>query len=129
MSTYVYVLLEVYQNNHWIHVGDFVHDEEYDFALVPINIAPDSWGKFNFAVYYEASKEKDLPPDLSTPLKIFINTHWPTPNRPSWMTVAEMRAFYDRDYNGRFAHFDFEKLANQFDLPEAHIRIIFWADQ
>lgn len=129
MGSSVYAFLEVYRNEGWIYPGAFVHDEAYDFALVPVNIAPASWGKFNFGVYYEASKERGFPDDMSAALKRFVDVYWEEANRPSWMTVAEMRGFYEGDGNGRFAHLDFEAMASRFDLPENHIRVVFWADQ
>lgn len=129
MSTTVYAFLEIFDDDGWRFAGNFVEDEAYDFELVPENIAPASWGKFNFAVYYNASGEKGLPPDASPSLRQFIGRCWPSQNRPSWMTIAEMRAFYESDQDHRYAHFDFERLASAFDLPEAHIRVVFWAEQ
>jgi hypothetical protein len=129
MGTRVYAFLEVFVKNRWLYTGDFIHDEEYDFALVPKNIAPESWGAFNFAVYYEASKEKGFPSDMSAALLNFVDTYWEWANRPSWMTVAEMRAFYEADKDGRFAHIDFETISSRFKLPEAHIKVVLWADQ
>ncbi len=129
MGTAVHAFVEILSDNRWIYVGDYAHDDEYNFALVPKNIAPESWGKFNFAVYYEASGEKGFPDDLSAALKSFINRYWERSNRPSWMTVAEMRAFYEADQDGRYAHLDFEGIASQFNLPEDQIRVVFWVDQ
>ena len=129
MGTNVYAFLEIKQSNQWVFAGQFVADDEYGGELVPQNIAPASWGKYNFAVYYEASGEKGFPPDLSTAVRQFVATHWPEANRPSWMTVADMRQFYESPDSSQYAHLDFETLAQPHDLPETDIRIVFWADQ
>jgi len=129
MGTIVYAYLEICDGDKWRFAGNLVKEEAYGGELVPENIAPESWGKYNFAVYYEASLEKGLPADLSLTLKQFTNQYWPDQNRPSWMTVAEMREFYNPEENKQFAHLNFEGFAQQFDLPENQIRVVFWADQ
>ncbi|MEZ5589303.1 MAG: hypothetical protein R3F53_00720 [Gammaproteobacteria bacterium] len=129
MSSYIYAFWEIFENGAWEYAGEYIKDEEYAFALVPKNSAPDSWGKYNFSIYYETSGEKGFPADLSEVLKAFIANYWKEANRPSWMTVAEMKDFYNKDTCGRFAHFDFQSMERKYHKPDEAVRVVFWADQ
>ncbi|MCO5197866.1 MAG: hypothetical protein M9941_09010 [Anaerolineae bacterium] len=129
MSTYVYMFWEVREAGAWTYVGKFIHDIEYDGALVPQNSAPDSWGKYNFSVYYAVSGERGFPDDLSETLQNFVNTYWVDANRPSWMTIEEMRAFYEQEGSEQYAHIDFETIQQENGHQSSDIRLVFWADQ
>lgn len=128
MSTSMYAFVEVLEDGAW-RVADRSGAEESGSDPIPRNIAPSSWGKFNFAVYYQASGEKGLPEDMSGELAKYVRTHWEWVNRPSWMTMKEMRTFFEKDKPGRYAHLAFEELAGELDASEAEVRVVFWADQ
>lgn len=128
MGTRMIAIVEVKKCGGWILGHSLQTDCDYD-ELVPRNIAPESWGKFNFAVYYEKSGEKDFPKDMSLELKKFIENHWPEANRPSWMSFREIKDFDEEDSAGRYAHLDIELFAEFADKCDEEIRVIFWADQ
>ncbi len=129
MGSVMYAYLEIFRDKSWVLADELEVSCEFDNTLVPKNIAPSSWGKFNFTVYYETSGEKGFPDDISLALQDFVQVHWQWANRPSWMTIKEIRDFYDNDAEGRFSHLDFEALASKYNAPETHLRVVFWADQ
>ena len=129
MSTQMIAVVEIKECSSWILGHALQLDCDYGDELIPQNIAPESWGKFNFAVYYEKSGEKDFPEDMSLDLKRFVDTHWPEANRPSWMSLREIKDFLKDDTAGRYAHLDIEVFAEFADFCDEEIRVIFWADQ
>lgn len=93
------------------------------------NMAPESWGQFNFRVYYEQSQERGLPQDLSPGLRTIIDQFFGGQiNRPSWMTLAEIIDFYHQDKSGRYAHLDWVILNSIQAHQQQDIRVVFWAD-
>jgi len=128
MSICVYAYLERRGSGGWLLADRLAADDGFEGHLVPLNIAPRSWGSFNFAVYYEASGERDLPADISDALRAFIDHHGIEPNRPSWWTVAEAHRFQLADHEQRFAHFDTNGLLARSNEGGLDLRIVFWAD-
>lgn len=129
MSTTVYMFWEVRRHGEWQFAGECVHSDEYDHVLVPQNIAPESWGKYNFSIYYAVSGERGFPNNLSDALRLFVDQFWQDANRPSWMTVEEIRAFYEEAGSEQYAHVDFESILQQHHLQPDDMRLVFWADQ
>lgn len=126
MSTEVYAFIEVLKTSGWVLFQDF----EKPHHQPPYNLAPFSWGDYNFTKYYEASGEKGFPKDLSCELKQIIQGQqheWGVDaiNRPSWMTITEVLSFYQSDNKNQYAHFDIDFLMeiNQQEL----IRVVFWS--
>ncbi len=129
MSTRVFAYWETLTGSAWELLEAVSAEEEFGHALVPHNAAPSSWGSYNFRIYYHASGERDLPDDLSAELRTFIQKHWDYVNRPSWMSLAEIVAFYEQDADHRYAHIPFEHLLTDGAVPPPPIRLVFWADQ
>jgi hypothetical protein len=132
MSVQMWAFLERKCNGRW-ELVDIPACPERDAAatdsdIAPTNIAPPSWGKFNFNHYYALSGDRDLPDDLSTPLRAYVDRHWPEPNRPSWMSLAEIAQHATADRDGRYAHLDWETLLKQGHADVNDLRVIFWAD-
>ena len=123
----MYAVVEIFDGEAWQLAHPLEASCDYNGDLVPKNIAPESWGKYNFKIYYEASAERDFPEDMSLDLKAFVLNHFEWPNRPSWMTLAEITQFFESDIESRCAHLDFESLQKQFDVPADQLRIVFWA--
>ncbi|WP_154224190.1 hypothetical protein [Marinicella rhabdoformis] len=99
----------------------------------PYNFAPDSWGEYNFNIYYQQSGEKGLPKDLSIGLQQTIETQLDlynddALNRPSWMSLDELINFYQSDVDYQYAHFDLEYLQQLKDKLNADIRVVCWAE-
>jgi hypothetical protein len=120
---------EVRDEGEWQFAGEFVRGDEYDGVLVPQNAAPESWGKTNFSIYYAVSGERGFPDNLSATLRLFVDRFWRDANRPSWMTVEEMRAFYEKAGSEQYAHVDFESILQKQQQQPDDIRLVFWADQ
>ena len=129
MGTRMIAVVEIKECRSWILGHALQTDCDYGDELVPRNIAPESWGKFKFAVYYEKSGEKDFPEDMSLDLKRFVDKHWPEANRSSWMSLREIKGFYEEDSAGRYAHLDIEQFWEFADFSNEEIRVISWADQ
>ena len=129
MATRMIAIVEAKECDRWLLAHNLQTDCNYGEEMVPRNIAPESWGKFNFAVYYEKSGEKDFPEDISLELKKFIENQWPEANRPSWMSLREIKQFYEEDSACRYAHLDIEQFLEFADFSDEEIRVIFWADQ
>ena len=66
---------------------------------------------------------------MSEVLKAFIARYWKEANRPSWMTVAEMKDCYNKKDSEQFAHFDFQSMEKKYHKPDTEIRAVFWEDQ
>ena len=128
MSVYVYAFLERQLADGWELASPVGIDCDYGAAIVPLNIAPPSWGSFNFRHYYEISGERGLPTDMSEVLQAYIATHWQQLNRPSWMSLAEVQRHYDQDTNGRYAHLDAATLMASGGAAADQLRVVFWAD-
>lgn len=129
MSTAVYAVLERRSDNGWELAHPPESDPQYPGERVPRNVAPGSWGKFNFTHYYELSGERDLPDPISKGLRSFLAAHWPVPNRPSWMTLTEIRQHEEEDAEGRYAHLNWRELGVCGQAPDDRLRVVFWADQ
>jgi hypothetical protein len=125
----MYAVIEVKRSNGWVLGDDLVADLDYGGERVPQNIAPESWGKYNYRIYFEGSGERDFPADLSPPLRAFIDQYWSDANRPSWMTLKEMKQVEAADHHREFAHFDVQQFSRFCDRSDDAIRVIFWADQ
>lgn len=128
MSVSVYAYLERKAGDHWELVHALAPSPEFAGQPVPTNIAPGSWGKRNFAHTYEVSGERGLPEDLSNGLSDFVRAQFPEPNRPSWMTLAEIVQHLKADAAGTYAHFDCDTLIAQGAAPASDLRVVFWAD-
>ena len=129
MSITVCAFIECQQQDHWqlFKVNELADNEP------PYNFAPQSWGKFNFNIYYQHSGEKGLPDDLSVGLKQLIETQLnqlgdDVLNRPSWMSLDELLEFFKVDVDCRYAHFDLDYLQQLQELLNADIRVVFWAE-
>lgn len=125
MSVSVFAFVECGQDNRWqlYEAAGSRHQEPRS------NIAPESWGQFNFRVYYDQSLEKGLPDNLSKGVRAIISQYFDGQiNRPSWMSLAEIIGFHQQDKLGRYAHFDCEALINIQEQQQQDIRVVFWAD-
>lgn len=129
MGTRMIAIAELKKCGSWVLAHELSADPDYNDELAPQNIAPESWGKFNFAVYYERSGEKDFPEDMSLELQQFIDRHWQDANRPSWISLNDLKAFHTEDAEGRYAHFDLELFSALSNHCDEKIRVVFWADQ
>lgn len=49
-------------------------------------------------------------------------------NRPSWMSLEELLDFFDSDLECRYAHFELDYLQQLYDILNADIRVVFWAE-
>lgn len=129
MSVTVYAFVEYKSNIDWLLFTDMnkkYHEPGY-------NLAPTSWGNYNFTRYYEQSREKGLPNDLSSGLKKIIEQQqadWGDDaiNRPSWLSLQEILDCYEHDNEHRFAHFDIEFLQRLEHKLKQAIRVVFWAN-
>lgn len=128
MSSWVYACLERRSEQGWELAQPLRPDPQFDGDLVPVNVAPESWGKGNFAHYYAISGERDLPVDLSEALRRFLDRHWEVVNRPSWMSLAEIAGHERADVNGVHAHLNAADLRTG-DCADDQLRVVFWADQ
>lgn len=124
MSITVCAFIVYQQHDHWqLFKANELADNE-----PPYNFAPQSWGKFNFNIYYQYSGEKGLPDDLSVGLKQLIETQLnefgdDALNRPSWMSLEELLEFFKSDENYRYAHFDLVYLQQLHITLNTDIRI------
>jgi hypothetical protein len=129
MSVTVYAFVEYKSNIDWLLFTDMnkkYHEPGY-------NLAPTSWGNYNFTRYYEQSREKGLPDDLSSGIQKIIEQQqadWGDDviNRPSWISLQEILDFYLQDTENRYAHFDFEFLQQLKEKLNQDIRVVFWAN-
>jgi hypothetical protein len=129
MAVTVCAFIEYQQQNHW----QLLKASEWADKAPPHNFAPQSWGQFNFNIYYQHSGEKGLPKDLSAGLQYIIETQLNKYNddglnRPSWMSLEELIDFFETDVDGQFAHFDLDYLQQVHESLNADIRVVFWAE-
>ncbi len=129
MSVLVCAFIEYFSDHRW----QLFQPEHLTQKSPAYNFAPESWGKYNFNIYYQQSGEKGLPDDLSIGLKQVIKTllnqyNDDALNRPSWMSLDELLAFFASDVEGQFAHFDLDYLNQLQETLNADIRVLFWAE-
>ncbi len=129
MSITVYAFIEIQRGTAWKLFRDF--DKRYHEP--PFNLAPLTWGEFNFSKYYEFSQEKGLPKSMSPGLVHIIEQQkilfgYDAINRPSWMCFEEIIDFYKQDIENHYAHFDFEFLGQLKEEIKQNIRVVFWCN-
>lgn len=129
MSTYVCAFIEYQIDDCW----QLYEAIELADRAPPYNFAPPSWGEYNFKIYYQQSGEKDLPDDLSVGLTEIIAKQLnkyddEALNRPSWMSLEELLEFFESDMDCQYAHFDLDYLQQLYDILNADIRVVFWAE-
>jgi len=129
MGVTVCAFIESHQKDRWqlFKANDLADNEP------PHNFAPQSWGQYNFKIYYQQSGEKGLPDDLSVGLKQLIETQLnqfgdDALNRPSWMSLEELFEFFTSDENCRYAHFDLDYLQQLHESLNADVRVVFWSE-
>lgn len=129
MSISVYAFIEIQRETAWELFRDF--DKRYHEP--PFNLAPLTWGEFNFSKYYEFSQEKGLPKNLSPDLAQIIEQQKiqfgdDAINRPSWISYEEILDFYQQDTENLYAHFDFKFLGQLKEKQKQDIRVVFWCN-
>ena len=128
MSVSIYAFIEHKSASGWCLYKDM--DRKHHEP--GFNLAPISWGRYNFDRYYEQSAEKGLPEDLSPGIQQIIEKQqadWGDDaiNRPSWLSLQEILDIYKHDREHRYAHFDMEFLQQLECKLKQDIRVIFWA--